>query len=96
MVKQKTAVIIGISSQDGSYLAELLLEKGYLVVGTIRRSTSMIHENIEHLKGKITLEAADLIDQESLNQVMIKYQPDEVYKGNCNPYTLSGYSLSID
>jgi len=79
MVKQKTAVIIGVSSQDGSYLAELLLEKGYLVVGTIRRSTSMIHENIEHLKGKITLEAADLIDQESLNRVMIKYQPDEVY-----------------
>ncbi|KKS94739.1 MAG: GDP-mannose 4,6-dehydratase [Candidatus Collierbacteria bacterium GW2011_GWC2_43_12] len=79
MEKQKTAVIVGVSSQDGSYLAELLLEKGYKVVGTIRRSTAMVHENIEHLKGKIILEAADLIDQESLNRVMIKYQPDEVY-----------------
>ncbi len=79
MTKPKTAVIIGVSSQDGSYLAELLLEKGYQVVGTIRRSTSMVHENIEHLKGKIVLEVADLIDQESLNRIMIKYQPDEVY-----------------
>jgi GDPmannose 4,6-dehydratase len=79
MAEQKTAVIVGVSSQDGSYLAELLLQKGYRVVGTIRRTTSLVHENIEHLKGKIILEAADLIDQESLDRVMIKYQPDEVY-----------------
>lgn len=79
MAKQKTAVIIGVSSQDGSYLAELLLSKGYKVVGTIRRTTSMVHENIEHLKGKIILEAADLIDPESLNKVMITHRPDEVY-----------------
>ncbi len=79
MDKQKTAVIIGVSSQDGSYLAELLLEKGYKVIGTIRRSTSMVHENIEHLKGKIILEAADLIDAESINRVIQTHQPDEVY-----------------
>jgi GDPmannose 4,6-dehydratase len=79
MSKQKTAVIVGVTSQDGSYLADLLLEKGYKVVGTLRRSTAMVHPNIEHLKGKITLEAADLTDQESLNRVMEKYQPDEVY-----------------
>lgn len=79
MAKPKVALIIGISSQDGSYLADLLLEKGYKVVGTIRRSTSTVQPNIEHLKGKVTLEAADLVDQESINQVMIKYQPDEVY-----------------
>lgn len=79
MAKQKTAVIVGVTSQDGSYLAELLLSKGYKVVGTLRRSTTMVHENIEHVKGKIILEAADLIDQESLNKVMIAYQPDEVY-----------------
>ena len=76
---RKVALIIGITAQDGSYLADFLLEKGYHVVGTMRRSTSTFHENIEHLKGKITIEAADLTDQESLNQVMIKYQPDEVY-----------------
>ncbi|TRZ48339.1 GDP-mannose 4,6-dehydratase [bacterium] len=79
MSKTKVAVIVGITSQDGSYLADLLLEKGYKVVGTIRRSTSTVQPNIEHLKGKVVLEAADLTDQESLNRVMIKYQPDEVY-----------------
>lgn len=79
MTEKKTAVIIGITSQDGSYLADLLLSKGYKVVGTIRRSTSLVHENIEHLKGKVILESADLTDQESLNRVMIKHEPDEVY-----------------
>ncbi len=79
MSKQKTAVIIGVSSQDGSYLADLLLTKNYKVVGTIRRSTTMVHENIEHLKGKIVITAADLTDQESINQVIIDHQPDEVY-----------------
>ena len=79
MAQAKKAVIVGVTSQDGSYLADFLLEKGYQVVGTLRRSTSMHHENIEHLKGKIILEPADLTDQESLNRVMIKHQPDEVY-----------------
>lgn len=75
----KTALIIGVSSQDGSYLADLLLEKGYKVVGTIRRTTSFHKENIAHLLGKITLEAADLVDSESINQLVDKYKPDEVY-----------------
>lgn len=75
----KTAVIIGVSSQDGSYLADLLLEKGYKVVGTIRRSTNFTKENIEHLLGKILVEFADLLDQTSIETVIKKYQPDEVY-----------------
>lgn len=75
----KTALIVGVSSQDGSYLADLLLEKGYNVVGTIRRSSSINKENITHLLGKIDIEAADLIDIESLNQVIKKHQPDEIY-----------------
>jgi GDPmannose 4,6-dehydratase len=79
MACMKTAVIIGVSSQDGSYLADLLLSKGYRVAGTIRRSTSYNKENIEHLSGKIAVEAADLLDQESLNRVMREYKPDEVY-----------------
>lgn len=79
MSKQKTAVIFGVSSQDGSYLADLLLSKNYKVVGTIRRSTTMVHENIEHLKGKIIITAADLTDQESLNRVIEEHTPDEVY-----------------
>lgn len=79
MTKPKVALIIGVTSQDGSYLADFLLEKGYQVIGTIRRSTSTHQPNIEHLKGKIILEAADLIDQTSIDHLMIKYQPDEVY-----------------
>src|SRR5215216_74591 len=75
----KTAVIIGVSSQDGSYLADLLLEKGYDVVGTIRRTTTQYRENIAHLYGKITIEAADLLDGESLAQVVERHQPDEIY-----------------
>jgi GDPmannose 4,6-dehydratase len=78
MVK-KTAVIFGVSSQDGSYMADLLLEKGYNVIGTIRRSTNFHQENILHLYGKITIEAADLLDHESLEGVIKKYTPDEIY-----------------
>jgi GDPmannose 4,6-dehydratase len=75
----KTAVIVGLSSQDGSYLADLLLSKGYNVVGTIRRSTTISRENIEHLQGRVRVEAADLLDGESIAHVIRKHQPDEVY-----------------
>lgn len=75
----KKALIIGVSSQDGSYLADFLLTKGYEVIGTIRRSTSFYKENINHLYGKIKLEAVDLIDIASIVEVIRKYQPDEVY-----------------
>lgn len=75
----KTAVIFGVSSQDGSYLADLLFEKGYKVVGTIRRSTNFTKENIEHLLGKIVIEFADLLDQTSIENVIKKHTPDEVY-----------------
>ncbi|MBX7214811.1 MAG: GDP-mannose 4,6-dehydratase [Thermoflexales bacterium] len=75
----KKALIIGVSSQDGSYLADLLLEKGYTVVGTIRRTTTYSRENIAHLAGKIGIEAADLTDGESIAQAIKKHHPDEVY-----------------
>lgn len=75
----KKALIIGVSSQDGSYLADFLLEKGYDVTGTIRRTTNYYHPNITHLYGKINIEAADLIDSESIINAVKKSQPDEVY-----------------
>lgn len=75
----KKALIIGVSSQDGSYLADLLLDKGYEVTGTIRRTTNFYHENVTHLYGKINIEAADLIDMESIASVVRKSKPDEVY-----------------
>lgn len=75
----KKALIIGVSSQDGSYLADFLLEKGYEVIGTVRHTTSFYHENVSHLYGKIRIEFADLIDIESIAQAVRKHQPDEVY-----------------
>jgi GDPmannose 4,6-dehydratase len=75
----KKALIVGITSQDGSYLADLLLEKGYDVTGTLRRTTSYHKENIEQLLGKVNIETADLTDSESLIQVIKKNNPDEVY-----------------
>ncbi len=75
----KKALIIGVSSQDGSYLAELLLEKGYDVVGTVRHTTNFFQENIQHLYGKIKIVAADLIDSESLSVAVRKSAPNEVY-----------------
>lgn len=79
MATQKTALVTGISGQDGSYLAELLLEKGYRVVGLVRRSTHYRFPNIDHLVGKVTLEFGDLMDSDCLNDLVRAYQPDEVY-----------------
>lgn len=73
------ALIIGVSSQDGSYLADLLIGKGYDVIGTIRRSTNFYQENIRHLIGKVHIEAADLSDSESIARLLRDYQPNEVY-----------------
>ncbi len=75
----KIALIIGLSSQDGSYLADLLLEKGYEIVGTIRRNTNYHKENIRHLIGKLRIVPADLIDSESIVKIVREYQPDELY-----------------
>src|SRR5512147_1353921 len=75
----KKAIISGITGQDGSYLAELLLDKGYEVTGIIRRSSSPNLWRIEHLLDRITLRPADLLDQLSLIRVIQDVQPDEVY-----------------
>ncbi len=75
----KKALITGITGQDGSYLAELLLEKGYEVHGLIRRSSTETLERIEHLKGRITLVHGDLLDEVSLMHTMENIQPDEIY-----------------
>jgi GDPmannose 4,6-dehydratase len=75
----KTALITGITGQDGSYLAELLLEKGYQVVGAVRRASTTNYWRIEHLLGRMTLKPADLLDQLSLIRVIEDVKPDEVY-----------------
>jgi GDPmannose 4,6-dehydratase len=75
----KTALITGITGQDGSYLAELLLEKGYRVIGMTRRSSTAGDERIAHIAGRLELLQGDLLDQASLVAALRDAQPDEVY-----------------
>ena len=74
-----TALITGITGQDGSYLAELLLSKGYRVIGVARRSSTVTYERIEHLLDNITVVQGDLHDQGSLLALLEEYEPTEVY-----------------
>src|SRR5205085_123168 len=73
------ALITGITGQDGSYLAELLLDKGYDVVGMLRRTSTPNFERIGHLRERITLVGADLTDQTSLTNIINDHRPTEVY-----------------
>jgi GDPmannose 4,6-dehydratase len=75
----RRALITGITGQDGSYLAELLLEKGYDVHGTVRRSSTERFDRIEHLRDRITLHQADLLDQRSLVDALRLAKPTEIY-----------------
>src|SRR3978361_1494674 len=75
----KRALITGITGQDGSYLAELLLEEGYEVFGMMRRSSAPNLWRIQHLLDRITLKAADLLDQLSLLRLIEQVQPAEIY-----------------
>jgi GDPmannose 4,6-dehydratase len=75
----KKALITGITGQDGSYLAEFLLEQGYEVVGMVRRSSTVTFGRIEHIQDRITLVHGDLLDQTSLIDIMSEHQPDEIY-----------------
>src|SRR6266481_7491303 len=73
------ALITGITGQDGSYLAELLLEKGYEVHGMVRRASSEKFDRIEHIRERITLHQGDLLDQRSLVDALRASRPDEIY-----------------
>jgi GDPmannose 4,6-dehydratase len=75
----KVALITGVNGQDGSYLTELLLSKGYEVHGIIRRTSQPLHDNISHLLGQITLHPADMTDAGSLHAAIEKSMPDEIY-----------------
>lgn len=80
-MSQKTALITGITGQDGSYLVEFLLEKGYRVIGMVRRSSTVNFDRIAHLQETEALEIVqgDLLDQMSLIDILREYRPDEVY-----------------
>ncbi len=74
-----SAVITGITGQDGSYLAEFLLQKGYTVIGIVRRTSTENNGRIAHLQDDLVLEAGDLHDQYSLIEILQRHRPDEVY-----------------
>lgn len=75
----KTALITGVAGQDGSYLAELLLEKGYKVYGLVRRTADAAHPNISHIKDHISLHQSDLSDGNSLRNLIDEIRPNELY-----------------
>merc|ERR1712176_1529694 len=79
IMPDKVALITGITGQDGSYLAEFLLEKGYTVHGIIRRSSSFNTGRIDHVFGKMTLHYGDMVDSSNLSSLLAKIKPDEVY-----------------
>jgi GDPmannose 4,6-dehydratase len=89
------ALITGVTGQDGSYLAEFLLSKGYEVVGVVRRTSHHSYERIEHLLDRIEVVAADLLDQHSLTVVLQDTRPDEVYNLAAQSYVPTSWTQPV-
>jgi GDPmannose 4,6-dehydratase len=91
----KTAFITGITGQDGSYLAELLLGKGYRVCGMVRRSSTDTFQRIDHIRDRIELHQADLLDQTSIAGVLAEIQPDEVYNLAAQSFVATSWNQPV-
>ncbi len=89
------ALITGITGQDGSYLAELLLAQGYEVVGAHRRSSTVTFERIAHLMDKITLVSADLLDESSLLRALRDHRPSEVYNLAAQSFVMTSWAQPV-
>jgi GDPmannose 4,6-dehydratase len=89
------ALITGVTGQDGSYLAELLLAKGYEVVGMVRRTSHHSYERIDHLLDRLEVVAADLLDQHSLTVVLQETRPDEVYNLAAQSYVPTSWTQPV-
>jgi GDPmannose 4,6-dehydratase len=92
---QKTALITGITGQDGSYLAELLLAKGYRVVGMTRRTSTEVHERIEHIVGDLEIFSGDLLDQSSMTSIVDEVGPDEIYNLAAQSFVPASWSQPV-
>src|SRR5437660_8432430 len=92
---RRTALITGVTGQDGSYLAELLLEKGYEVVGVVRRTSHDSYERIGHLLDRLHVVAADLLDQHSLTAVVRDAKPHEVYNLAAQSFVPTSWSQPV-
>jgi GDPmannose 4,6-dehydratase len=95
MARPKTALITGITGQDGSYLAEFLLEQGYKVVGMVRRSSTVNFERIAGIQDKVTLVAGDLLDEVSLIGILREHQPSEVYNLAAQSFVQTSWSQPV-
>ena len=91
----KRALITGVIGQDGSYLAEFLLEQGYEVIGVVRRSSTVNFERISHIQDRITLAAGDLLDEVSLINVLRDHKPDEVYNLAAQSFVQTSWSQPV-
>ena len=91
----RRALITGVTGQDGSYLAELLLDKGYEVYGTVRRSSTESSDRIDHLRGRVHLLQADLLDQASLMMALQTAQPHEVYNLGAQSFVPTSWSQPV-
>jgi GDPmannose 4,6-dehydratase len=90
-----TALITGVNGQDGSYLAEFLLSKGYQVVGMVRRSSTVTCERIQHIQDDITIVQGDLHDQSSLVAILEENQPDEIYNLAAQSFVATSWSQAV-
>jgi GDPmannose 4,6-dehydratase len=89
------ALITGVTGQDGSYLAELLLDKGYEVVGMVRRSSTVNFERIAHIQDRMTLVPGDLLDEASMMGVLAEWKPDEVYNLAAQSFVQTSFSQAV-
>ena len=89
------ALITGITGQDGSYLAEFLLEQGYDVIGMVRRSSTINFERINHIQDRLTLVSGDLLDQVSMIDILEQHRPDEVYNLAAQSFVQTSWSQPV-
>jgi len=91
----KTALVTGITGQDGSYLAELLLKNGYRVVGMTRRTSTEVHERIEHIVDDVEILSGDLLDQSSITSIVSEIVPDEIYNLAAQSFVPASWSQPV-
>ena len=95
MARPQRALITGITGQDGSYLAELLLDKGYEVIGVVRRSSTVNFERIAHIQERLSLVPGDLLDQGSLVSLVAEHRPTEVYNLAAQSFVMTSFSQPV-
>ena len=91
----KTALVTGITGQDGSYLAELLLREGYRVVGMTRRTSTEVHERIEHIVDELEIVSGDLLDQSSITSIVSDVRPHEIYNLAAQSFVPASWSQPV-